>query len=148
MTTNSYSSPIIDINAAKTAINDALKAFCDKDWNYSRITLETSSLQLLQTPYVLWIDYIDVGTKPGSLDFKNYSREVTWGVRHSSELGILELISLRINNALIESSSDEHWNYRRPVVRIEKREELVKQNITEALWYRITEVEGDEFDNR
>ncbi|MEI6083623.1 MAG: hypothetical protein WCS70_04905 [Verrucomicrobiota bacterium] len=131
-----------------TAINSALRLYSDKDWNYSRISLETRTLESLDCPYVLWIEEIDVKTPVNRKNFKSCEDEVTWGARHSNELGILELISLRINKALIESTSDEHWNYRRPVVRLIKREELVKKGITDALWYQVTEVIGDEFDSR
>jgi len=129
-------------------INTALLSYSDKDWNYSRIALETRPLESLPHPYVLWVERIDVSTPANRKNFKNCEDEVTWGGRHSSELGILELISLRINKALIECSSDEHWNYRRPVIRLVKREELINKGIKSALWYQVTEVAGDEFDTR
>ena len=129
-------------------INSVLGNYSDKDWNYSRIALETKSLQSMQSPYVMWIEQIDVSTPANRKNFKSCESEITWGARHSNELGILELISLRVNKALIEASSDEHWNYRRPVIRLMKKEELIQQGITHALWYQITEVSGDDFDNR
>jgi hypothetical protein len=129
-------------------INEALGRYSDKDWNYSRIILESSKLELLSSPYVLWIDLIDVSNPTKRKAFKTYEDEVTWGGRHSNELGILELISLRINRALIESTSDEHWENRRPIVRLVKKEDLIKQGITDAFWYRVTEVVGDDFDSR
>jgi hypothetical protein len=99
-------------------------------------------------PYTLWVEYVDVSTKTGRITFKTCTDEVTWGCRHADELGILELISLRLNKALIESTSDEFWSYRRPVVRLAKKEELIKQDISVGLWYQVQEIAGEEFDNR
>jgi hypothetical protein len=129
-------------------INEVLKEYSDKDWNYSRITLTMNKLNELNGPYSLWIDYIATNTKKGRSDFQTYSQELTWGSRHSNELGILELISLRLNKALLDLSNDEMWNFRRPVIRLVKKEELTKQGIADALWYRVDEVVGEDFDNR
>ncbi len=129
-------------------INDQLKLYSDKDWNYSRISLETRALESLDGPYVLWIDFIETRSKRGKSDFQTFSHEVTWGARHSAEIGILELISLRINKAMLELTNVETWDYNYPVIRLVKKEDLVKQGIKEAFWYRVTEVIGEEFDNR
>lgn len=129
-------------------INEALESYSDKDWNYSRISLEVKPLESLTSPYVLTIESIDVSTPIKRKVFKGSEDEVTWGGRHSNELGILELISLRINKALIESTSDEYWGFTRPVVRLVRKEELIQQGITDALWYNVTEVAGEEFDAR
>jgi hypothetical protein len=129
-------------------INIALQSYSDKDWNYSRIKLEVRELGSLTGPYALWIDEIDVRNPVKRKEFKACEDEVTWGSRHSNELGILELISLRINKALIESTSDEYWDYRRPVIRLAKKEELAQKGITKAFWYVVTEVAGEDFDNR
>ena len=61
---------------------------------------------------------------------------------------MLEVVSLRINKALLEVTSDEHWNQLRPVVRITKRQSIDREVTTEAIWYHVTEVAGEEFDNR
>jgi len=129
-------------------LNEALLAYSDKDWNYSRISLLERRLDDAEGPYALWIEVVDLTTKPGRGELKAMSDEVKWGERHSSELGILELVSLRINKALLEITSDEHWQWKRPVVRIVKREVLLAQGITSALWYEVHEVAGEDFDNR
>ena len=129
-------------------LNEALLAYSDKDWNYSRISLLERRLDDAEGPYALWIEVVDLTTKPGRGELKAMSDEVKWGERHSSELGILELVSLRINKALLENTSDEHWQWKRPVVRIVKREVLLAQGITSALWYEVHEVAGEDFDNR
>lgn len=137
-----------EILATANRINELLKLYSDKDWNYSRITLKTISLRNLESPYGLWIDFMETKTKRGHDDFAVYSRELSWGSRHSDELGILELVSFRLNRALVEVSNDELWSFRRPVIRLVKKEELTQQGITDALWYHVEEVAGEEFDNR
>ena len=129
-------------------LNDALASYSDKDWNYSRIILEEKSLEILNSPYAMVIDPIDIRSSDGRNEVITYEGEVTWGLRHSSELGILELISLRINKALLESTSDEYWDFVRPVIRLANTEELISKGITTALWYQVIEVAGDDFDNR
>jgi hypothetical protein len=79
---------------------------------------------------------------------KTLTDEVKWGDRHSSELGMLEVVSLRINKALLEVTSNDYWNQKRPVVRVVKKQDVDRQNTTDAIWYQITEVAGEEFDNR
>jgi hypothetical protein len=74
--------------------------------------------------------------------------EVKWGDRHSSQLGMLEVVSLRINKALLEVTSNEYWHQKRPVVRIVKKEDVDRQDAMYAVWYQITEVAGEDFDNR
>jgi hypothetical protein len=129
-------------------VNEALEAYSDKDWNYSRIHLVTQSLQTTDSPYVLWCETIDTKDEANAQLLKSLENEIKWGDRHSNELGFLELVSLRLNKALLESTSDEYWNYQRPVIRVVKRDDLVAQGVTEAFWYRITEVAGDQFDSR
>jgi len=129
-------------------INSALKAYSDKDWNYSRIALVIRPLREFDGPYVLRIDRLDLTAKAGQKDLKALIDEVKWGGRHSSELGILEVVSLRINKALLEATSDEFWQHQRAVVRIAKKEELGREQSTNAIWYQITEVAGEDFDNR
>jgi len=136
------------MEAAVTQVNAALQDYSDKDWNYSRISLAMRPLDTLDSPYILSIETLDLKTKQGRTDLKTLSDEVKWGERHASELGMLEVVSLRINKALLEVTSDEHWQFKRPVIRIAKREALVGQPSTHAIWYQITEVAGDEFDNR
>jgi len=129
-------------------VNKALLAYSDKDWNYSRISLLVKQLDEIEIPYVLRFETLDLKTKQGRGELKTISDEVKWGERHSSELGMLELVSLRINKALLEITSDEHWQWKRPVARIAKRETLLAQGITSALWYEVHEVVGEDFDNR
>ncbi len=129
-------------------VNKALLQYCDKDWNYSRITLHINLLESIIGPYALWVDIAQTKTKQGQADLKNSKSEVTWGEHHSNELGILEIISLRINKALLEASNDEFWDFERPIVRLAGKEELAQKGITHALWYEVVEVSGQDFDNR
>jgi hypothetical protein len=137
-----------DLQAIANEVNEALKQYSDKDWNYSRISLESCPLESIDSPYVLWIERVDAGTKHGLGEVQALKEEIAWGTRHSSELGIAELISLRINRALAESNTKEHWGDLQPVVRLVKRELLAQQGIVSAFWYKIREVSGEEFDNR
>ncbi len=131
-----------------TQVNATLQSYSDKDWNYSRISLTIRPLEALDSPYVLRLEVLDLTTKQGRADLKTLSDEVKWGDRHTSELGMLEVVSLRLNKALLEITGDEYWQYKRPVVRIVRKEELAGQSITHALWYQIHEVAGEDFDNR
>lgn len=129
-------------------VNKALLQYCDKDWNYSRISLCLNALESIIGPYALWIDLIQTRTKQGQADLKNSRSEIAWGQHHSNELGILEIVSLRINKALLESTSDEFWDFERPIVRLTGKEELAQKGITHALWYDVIEVAGQDFDTR
>lgn len=129
-------------------LNQALESYSDKDWNYSRISLESCSLQSLDSPYVLWVERISTQTKQGAKELKSLQEELAWGSRHSNELGLAELVSLRLNKALLEITSDEYWDNLRPILRLLKKELLAQQGIVDAFWYRIREVSGEEFDNR
>lgn len=129
-------------------VNEALRIYSDKDWNYSRILLVIRPLDKLDGPYALILETLDLNTQPGRRDLKELVDEVRWGQRHSSELAILEIVSLRINKALLEVTNDEHWQHRRQVVRIAKKEDLTGQGTTHAFWYQVTEVAGEDFDNR
>ena len=137
-----------DLVKLAAKINEALETYSDKDWNYSRISLCIKNLELLDSPYALWSEFIDAKSDDGKADLKSLSGEIKWGTRHSDELGILELISLRLNKALLESTSDVHWNHRRPVIRVVPKQTLVDQGYPSAFWYEVTEVAGEEFDSR
>ena len=136
------------MEATINQVNTALKDYSDKDWNYSRISLNICPLDTIGGTYALRLEVLDLRTKQGRTDLKALSDEVKWGDRHSSELGMLEVVSLRINRALLEITSDEHWQFKRPVVRIVRKEVLADQAATNAVWYQINEVAGEEFDNR
>ncbi len=136
------------IEALVKRVNTALQEYSDKDWNYSRISLIIRPLEDFYSPYILHLEALDLKTKQGRTDLKTLSDEVKWGDRHASELGVLEVVSLRINKALLEATSDEYWQYKRPVVRIAKREALADKQDVRAIWYQITEVAGEDFDNR
>lgn len=136
------------LNAWGEAINQAIKRFSDKDWNYTRLTLIMRNLNEISAPYVLGIDWLDVREKQGQLEYRTILNEITWGARHSNELGLLEIVSLRLNHALSEVSADEYWRGIRPVVRLQKRVDLLETGQTYAFWYRAEEVEGEEFENR
>ena len=131
-----------------TKLNSALGLCSDKDWNYSRISLSVRSLDSVNSPYVLWPEVLDLVTKDGRADLKALSDEVKWGDRHSSELGVLEIISLRINKTLLENTSDQFWQNKRTILRVVKKHPLAEQGIRAALWYEVQEVVGDDFDNR
>lgn len=129
-------------------LDEVLTRYSDKDWAYSRVALEVRPLAELDAPYVLWLEWIPTALAEGRKAFKNCEDEVTWGEHHSSELGILEIVSLRLNRALMSVSSQEDFNGCRPVVRMMKRSELEQAGIRDAFWYKVSEVQGDQFDNR
>jgi hypothetical protein len=129
-------------------VNSALLKYSDKDWNYSRISLITKLLRNVDGPYFLKIEVLDQTTKEGRKDLRLLMDEVKWGDRHSSELAMLEVVSLRINRALLEVTSNDYWHHKRPVIRIVKKEDVDGQDTTHAVWYQITEVAGEDFDNR
>ncbi len=137
-----------ELESSARAINLALADCPDKEWNYSRINLLCSDLSRLDSPYVLWCDRVDLHTKEGRSNYRACLSEVDWGERHSSELGVLEIISLRINKALLESTDDEYWQMLWPIIRIIEKQELVSNGITVGFWYEVQEVAGKEFDSR
>ena len=146
---NQTDSPLkIELEQALRQVNEALGMYSDKDWNYSRISLVIRPLEELDGPYALSLEILDLSTKQGRGDLKALVDEVKWGQRHSSELGMLEVVSLRINKALLEVTDAAHWQYKRPVVRIVRKEDIAGQGTTHAFWYHITEVAGEDFDNR
>jgi hypothetical protein len=130
-----------------TSLNSAFESYSDKDWSFSRIILLVRRLENLDTPYVLWPEFVDLVTKQGRADMKALSDEIKWGERHSSELGILEIVSLRINKALLTTNSS-FWQDKRPVLRLAKKDLLLDQGVRSALWYEIQEVTGEEFESR
>ena len=131
-----------------TRLNAALGSVPDKDWNYSRISLSMRALDDIPSPYVLWPEDLDPVTKNGQADLKALTDEVRWGERHSSELGVLEIISLRTNKALLKHAPAEPSPTKRTVVRIEKKQLLAEQGIRTAIWYNVNEVAGEDFDSR
>jgi hypothetical protein len=137
-----------DLPELAAQINDALMRVTDKDWNYSRITLELRPLAQIDSPYALWVERIETDHKAGKGELAQLKSEVTWGSRHSEELSILEIISLRLNKMLLATTADGKWMNRRPVIRTVKKRDLEIQGITDAFWYGVQEVGGEEFDNR
>jgi hypothetical protein len=129
-------------------VNEALSNYSDKDWNYSRISLQLQHLDKSAGPYALWFDLVDRTTRQGKAELKTATDEISWGVRHTDQLGILEIVSLRVNKALIEASSNEFWGTARPILRVVKKESLLQQGIVNAVWYVVTEVLGEDFDAR
>ena len=129
-------------------VNSALLNYSDKDWNYSRISPVSKLLENIDGPYVLKLDVLDLTTREGRNELRSLVDEVKWGDRHSSQLGMLEVVSLRINKALLEVSSDDYWRQKRPVIRVVKKEGADREDITHVIWYQITEVAGEDFDNR
>lgn len=91
---------------------------------------------------MLWIERVE-----GEADLRALRDEVAWGSRHSDELGILEIVSLRINKAILQALGEKP-SAEQPVLRIVKKQELESHQITEAFWYEIQEVSGEDFENR
>ena len=137
-----------DLEQLVTRLNRALESYSDKDWNYSRISLTVKPLSDSESAYFLWPEVLDLNTKPDNVDLKSLSDEAKWGDRHSSELGVLEMVSLRINKALLECTSNEFWQNQRPVLRVVNKHLLADKGVTSALWYEVREVCGEDFDNR
>lgn len=135
-------------------INNALARYSDKDWNYSRIRLTVVPVAAAQSPYLLACELISLQTPKGKRDLKDVEMEITWGEHHSSELGILEIISLRLNKALLAVvgtnlySTGQPPRPYHPVLRLVKREDMLAANASEAIWYDVEEVRGEDFENR
>ncbi len=129
-------------------VNALLKRYPDKEWNYSRITLTVRSLDSLATEYVLWPDSIDPRNAAGRESLKSMLKELAWGDRHSSELGILELISLRLNRALVELTGGLEAVGEIPVIRVVPRQSIQPKTAAQVLWYEVIEVSGEDFDSR
>lgn len=135
-------------------INEILQPYSDKDWNYSRLRLTVVELNALQCPYLLGCELIDTASPTAEQTLKDVRGEVNWGDHHSDELGILEIISLRLNKALLSlgKRSIVLWGTppkpKLPVIRLVKRQDLLALHTTKALWYEGQEVSGEDFDNR
>lgn len=135
-------------------LNKILQKFSDKDWNYSRIRITLVNVTAVQAPYLLGCELIDTASTKGARDVRDVLSEITWGDHHSNELGILELVSLRLNKAFLAVTGDDFRpeddssRSLQPVVRLVKRSDLIAAGATHALWYEIEEVSGEEFDSR
>ncbi len=129
-------------------LNDALEKYSVKDWNYSRIHLQVRELSKCDDAYVLWCDSIDPSTAQGKVDLKALATEIAWGDRHSSELGILEIVSLRVNKALLSVAAGGFFEHGQPVLRVSKKEQLEQQGIVSAIWYEAQEISGEDFESR
>jgi hypothetical protein len=140
--------PDPQLSSTVTAINDALSRYSDQDWNYSRVSLTLESINESESPYALFYDTINTELADAKESLKNLAHELKWGERHSSELGFMELVSLRVNKALLDVTPNNHWHGKRPVVRILPRQELRNKGITYVIGYIVTEVAGEEFDSR
>jgi hypothetical protein len=134
--------------------NEILQGYSDNDWNYSRIRLKGVEVASVQSPYLLAYELVDPSTAKGRRDLKAVQDEVTWGDHHASELGILEIISLRVNKAML-ALEGEHFSLPdapqrryRAVLRVVPRNALLASNIAAAIWYEVEEVAGEEFENR
>lgn len=130
------------------SFNQALSRYPEKDWNYSRIILQTRDLSNCPDAYVLWYEMVDPATPQGRSDLKALRGDITWGDRHSSELGMLEIVSLRLNKALLAVANEANWGGRQPVLRLSKKELLTQQGYARAIWYEVREVSGEEFESR
>lgn len=144
---------IEQIAALVHSINEILARYPDRDWNYSRIRLRLAEPTALESPYFLGCEVLDDSTAHGRAERKTVQDEVAWGEHHESELGILEIISRRLNKALLALpghcfAADPVLKGRRPVIRLVRREELQKAQVPVVLWYEVQEVNGEEFENR
>src|SRR5438046_3017459 len=92
---------IVEVGGIVEWINATLQKYSDKDWNYSRIKLIQIEVVSSECPYLLTCELMEVRTLKGRQALKDVQNEVAWGDHHSSELGILEIISLRVNKALL-----------------------------------------------
>ncbi len=143
-----------DVQPLVQKINAALKRYSDKDWNYSRIALTVVEVSATESPYLLGCELVDLGTRQEAKALKDVQSEVTWGDHHSNELGILELVSLRVNKALLAVASREDFvsgdppRKHHPVLRLVKRADLLAAKVAKAIWYEVQEVAGEEFDSR
>ena len=145
---------ISNVDALVQRINGILMKYSDKDWNYSRIRLMVVHVTDSESPYLLACELIDMETPQGERALKDVRNEVTWGDHHSNELGILELISLRMNKALLELVGHNHYvsgdssRKQHPVIRLAKRQDLLAANVSTAMWYDVKEISGEDFENR
>jgi hypothetical protein len=129
-------------------INNCLEKYSDKDWNYSRISLQVLPIEAIAAPYALVLEVIPTDSQRGQAELKTLRREIEWGDHHSNELGFLELASLRLNKAFLAVAHGLTGESQYPVLRLAKIEDLRAQNASHALWYEVTEVSGEEFDSR
>lgn len=143
-----------NVNGLVQWINENLQKYSDKDWNYSRLRLKIIHVTSTESPYLLGCELIDMGKPQGDRLLKDVQGEISWGDYHSSELGILELISLRLNKALLGVVGHNYYlsgdppKKKHPVIRLVKRQVLIEANTPTAIWYEVQEVIGEEFDNR
>lgn len=131
--------------SAVTTINNALKTYPDKEWNYSRITLIAKPLHSVPGPYVLTCELLKRADKLSQGVIREISAEIQWGERHSSELGILEIISLRLNKALCDTCASAPIH---PVIRVQKKSDLGLRDDAPVIWYTVTEISGEDFESR
>jgi hypothetical protein len=129
-------------------INTCLEKYSDMGWNYSRIRLQLIPIQQLNSPYALAVETSLLTTPQGQAELKALRKEIEWGDRHSNELGILEIISLRVNKALLQSVTEPVWQGQFPIVRLVKLDDLRSRGAQAAVWYEVTEVNGENFDSR
>ncbi len=129
-------------------LNNTLNLYPDKDWNYSRIVLVYNELEKLSSPYCLWCDLADRSSDEGKRFIKRTEEEIAWGKRHMNELGILEIVSFRINKALADIGTQDIWGRFHPILRVENKERIAERGINACLWYRVEEVVGEDFESR
>lgn len=138
----------VELEELASKLTEALRQCTDNEWNYSRIYLVVSSLTEIVGPYCLACELVNPNDKDGRQSLRLIEDEIKWGGRHGEELGILEIISLRLNKALLGNCDLKSWNGQQPVIRIVKKEAIQEQGITAAFWYAVEEVSGEEFENR
>ena len=128
-------------------INDNLARADDESWHYSRLRLTTCPIDEIPGAKVLWLETISTDTRDGQRLLRELQGRVSVAVGHLSELPIIQIVICRMNEALLELSTDDYWQHQRPFITWAKKSELVQRGILVALWYRVEEQLGDDEDS-
>lgn len=127
-------------------INDNLVQVDDEAWHYSRLRLTTCLLDEIPGAKVLWLETIATDTREGQRLLRELKSRVSAAVGHLSELPILQIVICRMNQALLDLTTDDYWQHRRPFITWAKKSEMAQRGTPVALWYQIEERLGDDED--
>jgi len=144
-------SPTTSITRWKDAVNQvnaALQEYSDKDWNYSRISLGYTPVICIRQPLCPRLETLDLSRNRGRPISNPIRRGEMGRTPTLPNFGMLEVVSLRINKDSSKSQATNIGNISAQWFVSLKREVLVGQPTVHAIWYRISEVAGDDFDNR
>jgi hypothetical protein len=136
-----------NLESAVAQINSHLARYNDDAWHYSRLRLVVLPLDRIPGAKALWLETIHTGDREGQRLLRELRSRVAAAVGHLSELPIIQIVICRLNEALLELTSDEHWRHQRPFVTWAKKTELAEQGLGCALWYEVEEQLGDEEDD-